>query len=40
MKYNAPKADEITTEDKIVEKWPLNLKAESATVIPVSKVFE
>jgi zinc protease len=40
MTYNSPKPEEIMAEDKIVEKYPLNLKPENVTVVPVSKVFE
>jgi zinc protease len=40
MTYNSPKPEEITAEDKIVEKWPLNLKAENTAIIPVARVFE
>jgi zinc protease len=40
MTYNSAKPADITEEDKVVEKFPLNLSAENATVIPVSQVFE
>ena len=40
MTYNSPKPEEITEEDKLVEKWPLGLKAEDIKVIPVSEVFQ
>ena len=38
--YNSPKPEAILNEDKIVEKWPLDLKPESIVVIPAGKVFE
>ncbi|HTS63633.1 MAG TPA: pitrilysin family protein [Candidatus Acidoferrales bacterium] len=40
MKYNSPKPAQLTEEDKIVEKWPLNLRAEDITVKPVTEVFQ
>ncbi len=40
MSYNAPKPPEILEEDKIVERWPLDLKPENVRIIPVEKIFE
>jgi zinc protease len=40
MTYNSPKPAEIVTEDKIVEKWPLNLHAADIAVKPVAEVFQ
>lgn len=40
MAYNSPKPADILEEDKIVENWPLHLRPEDITVIPVDKVFE
>jgi zinc protease len=40
MNYNSPKPAEITEEDKIVERWPLKLKAEDIVVRPVGEVFQ
>ena len=40
MAYNSPKPKEITEEDKIVEKWPLQLRAEDIKVRPVAEVFQ
>jgi zinc protease len=40
MKYNSPKPAQITDEDKVVEKWPLNLHAEDIIVRPVGEVFQ
>jgi hypothetical protein len=40
MSYNSPKPEEITEEDKLVEKWPLKLRAEDIKVRPVSEVFQ
>ena len=38
--YNAPKPQDVLDEDKIVERWPLHLRKEDVTVVPVDKVFE
>jgi zinc protease len=40
MTYNSAKPKDIVDEDKIVEKWPLHLKAEDIKVKPVSEVFQ
>ena len=40
MTYNTPKPQEVLDEDKIAEKWPLNLKAESIKIVPVGDVFQ
>jgi zinc protease len=40
MRYNSPKPEAILEEDKTVEKWPLNLAADSIAVIPAEKVFQ
>jgi zinc protease len=40
MKYNSPKPAAIVEEDKVVEKWPLNLRPEDITVVPVGEVFQ
>ena len=39
MTYNSPKPAAITEEDKIVEKFPLNLRPDDIKVIPVDQVF-
>jgi zinc protease len=38
--YNSPKPEAILQEDKLVEKFPLDLRPEDVTVIPASQVFE
>jgi zinc protease len=38
--YNAPKAKEITDEDKIIEAYKINVKAGDVIIVPVTKVFE
>jgi zinc protease len=38
--YNSPKPAEILEEDKIVEKFPLNLRPEDVALVPVEQVFE
>lgn len=40
MKYNSPKAQDVLDEDKIVERWKLDLKPEAIRIIPVDSVFE
>jgi zinc protease len=40
MKYNSPKPEALLEEDKIVQKWPIPLKAESVKIVPVETVFE
>jgi len=40
MTYNSAKPEAITEEDKIVEKWPLHLRAEDIQVIPATDVFQ
>lgn len=39
MAYNSPKPAEVTETDKIVEKWPLHLRAEDIKIVPVDSVF-
>ncbi|HEX8492260.1 MAG TPA: pitrilysin family protein [Pyrinomonadaceae bacterium] len=38
--YNSPKPKEITDEDKIIEAYKINVRAEDIEVIPVERVFE
>jgi zinc protease len=38
--YNSPKAEEITAEDKTIEKYPIPTKAEWVKIIPVTQIFE
>jgi zinc protease len=38
--YNAPKPQDVLDEDKVVERWPLHLRAEDVKVVPVGTVFE
>ncbi|MEP6903622.1 MAG: pitrilysin family protein [Actinomycetota bacterium] len=38
--YAAPKPKEITDEDKIIETYPIRVKAADVTITPVGKVFE
>jgi zinc protease len=40
MTYNSQKPADILEEDKIVEKWNLNLRPEDVRVIAVEQVFE
>jgi zinc protease len=38
--YNSPKTKEITDEDKVIEKYPVNVKAEDVVIVPAEKVFQ
>lgn len=38
--YNSAKPQDILDEDKIVERFPLRLRGEDVTVVPVETVFE
>lgn len=40
MHYNTTKPPEVLEEDKTVERWPLDLRKQDITVVPVEKVFE
>src|SRR5204863_4020307 len=40
MKYNSAKPDEIMEEDKIVERWRIDLKPESIEIVPASAMLE
>jgi zinc protease len=40
MHYNSAKPQDVLDEDKIVERWPLGLRREDVTVVPVGTVFE
>ncbi|HWB84609.1 MAG TPA: pitrilysin family protein [Bryobacteraceae bacterium] len=40
MTYNSPKPAAITEEDKTVAQWPIGLRAEDVTVVPVGQVFQ
>jgi zinc protease len=40
MTYNSSKPASVTGVDKIVEKWPLHLRADAIKVVPVDSVFQ
>jgi zinc protease len=40
IQYNTTKPRDVLDEDKIVERWPLHLRKEDVTVVPVATVFE
>lgn len=40
MTYNSAKPEDVMEEDKIVERWRIDLKPESIQIVPVSSVFE
>jgi zinc protease len=40
IKYNSPKPDEIMAEDKLIEKYKVNVRPEQVVIVPVDKVFQ
>jgi zinc protease len=40
MTYNSGKPEEVTEEDKIVERWRIDLKPEAIQIVPVATIFE
>ncbi len=38
--YNAAKAQDVMTEDKAIENYKINVKAEDVVVVPVDKIFQ
>jgi zinc protease len=40
MTYNSPKPRELLDEDKIVERWKIDLKRNALRILPVEKIFE
>ena len=40
MTYNSPKPPEVLEEDKIVERWKIDLQPDAVRILPVEKVFE
>jgi zinc protease len=40
MKYNSPKPETVLEEDRLVERYPLQLKENAIRIVPVDKVFE
>jgi zinc protease len=40
VQYNSAKPQDVLDEDKIVERWPLHLRTQDVTVVPVDSVFE
>src|SRR5215212_385194 len=40
IKYNSPKPDDITAEDKIIEKYKVPVTAAQVTIVPVEQVFQ
>jgi len=40
MTYNSPKPEEVVEEDKVVERWRIELKPESIQIVPVASMFE
>ena len=40
MSYNSPKPEDVVEEDKIVERFRLDLNPDSIRIVPVASVFE
>jgi zinc protease len=40
MTYNSPKPAQVMEEDRIVERWRIDLKPESIRIVPVNTIFE
>jgi zinc protease len=40
IEYNSAKPKDVMEEDKIIERWPLHLRAEDIKIVPVDEVFE
>ncbi len=40
ISYATPKSDAVYAEDKLIEKYPLNIDAEDVTIVPVDSVFQ
>jgi zinc protease len=38
--YNSPKPKEILDEDKVIENYKINVKAEDVVIVPVERVFQ
>jgi zinc protease len=38
--YNSPKPAEVLEEDKLVEKYPLDLRPEDVSIVPADEIFE
>jgi zinc protease len=40
IKYNSPKPEEIMAEDKIIERYKINVRPEQVVIVPVERVFQ
>jgi len=40
IKYNSPKPDDITAEDKLIETYKVPVTAAQVTIVPVEQVFQ
>ena len=40
MSYNSPKPEDVTKNDQVIEKWPLNLKEENIKIVQASEMFQ
>ncbi len=39
MTYNSPKPDDILTEDKTIEKYPIPARTDNVRIVPIDQVF-
>ena len=39
MTYQTPKPQEVMDEDKVIEAYPLGIKREQITIVPVDQMF-
>jgi predicted Zn-dependent peptidase len=40
IKYNSPKPDDIMAEDKIIERYKIDVRPDQIVIVPVEKVFQ
>jgi zinc protease len=40
MTYNSAKPEDVTKNDQLIEKWPLNLKEENIKIVQASEMFQ
>jgi zinc protease len=38
--YNSPKPADILAEDKVIEKYPINVRPDQVVIVPVDRVFQ
>ena len=38
--YNSPKPPDLLAEDKVIEKYKINVRPDQVVIVPVDKVFQ